>query len=417
MAARATRARMGWLVGWAGASTRPPLAVAPPRRLVGPALAGGVLGALFLLVVLAQGGFSATWPFSVGERFGLAGELAERGVPAAVQPGVGYDGQWYLALATDPLLRDGIAAHFDNPRYRAGRPLQAWAGWLLAAGRPGLIPAALLAVGPLAAALGAAATAGVATAFGRSRWWGPAFVLVPGVAVGIAAATSEPLALALAVLGVALLLADRPVAAGVAFAGAALTKESYLAFAVAAAIHLLLEPSTAGRGWRRGRLARAGMVLLPGLAGLVVWWVYLVGRLPAVPGQADNAGSALGVPFSGWVGWLGKVVTGRYGPPDVPDAPGPAGGPFVAASLFVIAAGLLVGLAHRSLPARVGLVLGGYALVIGDALTWLFFSTMRALAPCVLAGLLAVLAEVPARLRTAPDPARAPPAAEDAPAT
>jgi hypothetical protein len=52
--------------------------------------------------------------------------------------------------------------------------------------------------------------------------------------------------------------------------------------------------------------------------------------------------------------------------------------------------------------------------VIGDALTWLFFSTMRALAPCVLAGLLAVLAEVPARLRTAPDPARAPPAAEDA---
>jgi hypothetical protein len=408
---------MGWLVGWAGASTRPPLAVAAPRRLVGPALAGGVLGALFLLVILAQGGFSASWPFSVGERFGLAGELAERGVPAAVQPGVGYDGQWYLALATDPLLHDGIAAHFDNPRYRAGRPLQAWAGWLLAAGRPRLIPAALLAVGPLAAALGAAATAGVATAFGRSRWWGPVFVLVPGVAVGIATATSEPLALALAVLGVALLLADRPVAAGVAFAGAALTKESYLAFAVAAAIHLLLEPSTAGRGWRRGRLARAGTVLLPGLAGLAVWWVYLVGRLPAVPGQPDNAGDALGVPFSGWAGWLGQIATGHYGPPQVFDAPGPVGGPFLLCSLAVVAAGLLVGLAHRSLPARVGLVLGGYALVIGDALTQVFFSTMRALAPCVLAGLLAVLAEVPAHLRTAPDPARAPPAAEDAPAT
>jgi hypothetical protein len=417
MAARSALARMGWLVGWAGTSTRPPSAVASPRRLAGPALAGGALGTLFLLAVLAQGSFSATRPFSVGERFGLASELADRGVPVTAEPGVGYDGQWYLALATDPLLRDGIAAHFDNPRYRAGRPLQAWAGWLLAAGRPGLIPAALLAVGPLAAALGAAATAGVATAFGRSRWWGPVFVLIPGVAVGIAAATSEPLALALAVLGVALLLADRPVAAGVAFAGAALTKESYLAFAVAAAIHLLLEPAPAARRGRPGRLARTGMVLLPGLACLAVWWGYVVGRLPAVPGQPDNAGDALGVPLAGWVSWLGKVVTGHYGPPQVFDAPGPAGGPFVVVSLAVVAAGLLVGLGHRSLPARVALVLGGYALVVGDALTLVFFSTMRVLAPCVLAGLLAVLAEVPARLRTAPDPARAPPAAEDARAT
>jgi hypothetical protein len=413
MAGRSARARMAWLVGWAGASTRPPRTVAPPRRLAGPALAGGVLGAIFLLATLAQGGFSATWPFTVGERFGLASELADRGVRVTAQPGAGYDGQWYLALATDPLLRGGIATHFDNPRYRAGRPLQAWAGWLLAAGRPGLIPATLLVVGPLAVAVGAAATAGVATAFGRSRWWGAAFAVVPGVAVGIAAVTSEPLALALAVLGVVLLLADRPVTAGLAFAGAALTKESYLAFAVAAAVHLLLEPATDARR----RLARAGTVLLPGLVGLTVWWAYLVGRLPSVPGQPDNAGSALGVPFSGWVGWLGKVVTGHYGPPDVPDSPGPVGGPFVVVSLALVAAGLLVGLGHRSLPARVGLVLGGYALVIGDALTWLFFSTMRALAPCVLAGMLALLASPHARLRTAPDPARAPPATEDAAAT
>jgi hypothetical protein len=413
MKARSALARMAWLVGWAGPSTRPPRAVAPPRRLVGPALAGGLLGAVLLLATMAQLGFSATLPFRVGERFGLVGELAGRGVRVTTQPGVGYDGQWYLALATDPLLRGGIAAHFDNPRYRAGRPLQAWAGWLLAAGRPGLIPAALLVVGPLAAALGAAATAGVATAFGRSRWWGAAFVVVPGVAAGIVAVTSEPLALALAVVGVALLLADRPLAAGLAFAGAVLTKESYLAFAVAAAIHLLLEPSL---GARR-RLARAGTVLLPGLAGLAAWWAYLVGRLPAVAGQPDNAGDALGVPFSGWASWLALVATGRYGPPRVLDAPGPVGGPFLLASLALVAAGLLVGLCRRSLPARVGLVLGGYALVIGDALTQVFYSTMRALAPCVLAAMLALLAEAPARFRAAPDPARAPPATEDAATT
>jgi len=383
----------GWpasLVGWVGPSAPPPGRGEPPRRLLAPALAGAALAGVFLLATLAQGGFSATVPFDVGERFGLGSELAARGVPVAVQPGVGYDGQWYLALATDPLLRGGIAARFDNPRYRAGRPLQAWAGFLLALGRPRLLPAALLAVGLLAVAVGVAATARVASAFGRSRWWGLGFALVPGVAVGVGAATAEPLALGLAVAGLALVLARRLGPAGLAFAAAALTKETYLAFAVAAALHLLLEPGPASR-----RLRRAAVVLLPGVVALAAWWAYLVGRVPVVPGRADTVGGAVALPLSGWLEWLGMVVTGRYARPFVPDAPGAAGAAFLLASLALVAAGLVAGLRGRGLPARAGLVLGCYALLLGDALTWLFYSAMRALAPCVLAALLAVAARPP----------------------
>lgn len=396
MATRLARARPASLTGWAGPSTPPPGRGEPPRRLLAPALAGAALGAVFLLATLAQGGFSATVPFAVGERFGLGGELAARGVPVAVQPGVGYDGQWYLALATDPLLRGGVAARFDNPRYRAGRPLQAWAGWLLALGRPGLLPAALLAVGVLAVALGVAATARVASAFGRSRWWGPAFALVPGVAVGVGSVTAEPLALALAVAGLALVLARRLGLAGLAFAAAALTKESYLAFAAAAALHLLLEPEPASR-----RLRRAATVLLPGAVALAAWWAYLVTRVPVVPGRADTVGGALALPLSGWLEWLGMVVTGRYARPLVPDAPGAAGAAFLLASLALVAAGLVAGLRGRGLPARAGLVLGCYALVLGDVLTWQFYSAMRALAPCILAALLALLARPPRHAREA----------------
>ena len=58
--------------------------------------------------------------------------------------------------------------------------------------------------------------------------------------------------------------------------------------------------------------------------------------------------------------------------------------------LLLIGAGLVVGLLGRSLPARCGLVFGGYASLIGGVLATQFFSALRVLAPCVFAAMLAV---------------------------
>jgi len=381
------------LVGWFGASTPPPAQQVSWRRVLLPAMAGLCIGLVFLVAGLEASGFSSTGPFTVGAHWGLAEGLAERGVEVTVASEVGYDGQWFLALAEDPLLRGDLARRFDNPRYRAGRPLQSWLGWLLGAGRPVAIPLALLAIGPLAVGLGCAATARIMSASGRGRSWGLAFALVPGVGVGVALATAEPLALALAAVGLSLALDRRPGLAGLAFAGAALAKETYLAFAVAAGLHLVLA-RPAGLG---ARLRAAVLAVAPAVAALAGWWVYLLGQVPALPdrGVALNVTAPLGLPLAGWPRWLWAL--GHYSPPTVLDAPGPAGAAFVAASLALIAAGIVLGLRRRSLPARCALVLGGYATLVGGLLATQFYSAMRVLAPCVFAALLAVATKATTR--------------------
>ena len=165
------------------------------RALAGVAVAGLLVGGVVLVLQFARLGWEPTAPFVVGTSWGLDEELAARHLPVATTPGNGYDGQWFLGLAYDPLLGERLAASFDMPRYRAGRPLQAVAGWLLAGGQAEAIPVGLLAVGPLAVALGCAATGRLVAAWGRSPWWGLGFALVPGVAVGVAFATAEPLPL------------------------------------------------------------------------------------------------------------------------------------------------------------------------------------------------------------------------------
>jgi hypothetical protein len=385
---------MSRLFGWLEASTPPPAEQARWRAVLPPGLAGGCLGLLFLVAGLAPTGFSPTGPFQVGEQWGLGEELAARGVTVTTEPGIGYDGQWYLALAYDPLLlRQDLTRQFDNPRYRAGRPLQGWLGWLLAAGRPGAIPLALLALGPLAVGVGCAATARILSAFGRSPAWGLGFALVPGVWAGVALATAEPLGLALAALGLSLVLDRRVGLAGLAFAGAALTKETYLAFAVAAGLHLLLDRSAAPPA----RLRAVALALVPGLAALAGWWLYLVTRVPVYPDRGWVGVVVL--PFTDWPRWLWAL--GHYQAPTVPDAPDRGGAMLVAGCLLLIGAGLVVGLLRRSLPARCGLVFGGYASLLGGVLPTQFFSTLRLLAPCCFAALLAVASGPMARRRLA----------------
>jgi hypothetical protein len=366
------------------------------RAVVGVAAVGLLVGGLLLALQFARLGWDPTAPFFVGTSWGLDEELAARRLEVQVTPGNGYDGQWFLGLAYDPALSEGLASSFDMPRYRAGRPLQAVAGWLLAGGQAAAVPMGLLAVGPLAVALGSAATGRLVAAWGRSRWWGLSFALVPGVVVGVTFATAEPLALALAALGLSLVLDRRPVAAGLAFAGAGLTKESYLVFAVAGAAWLAL---TAG-GPRRARLAEAATVVVPGVVLLGLWWAYVAWQVPASAADAEAA-SAVGPPLAGWAHALGLVAGGDY----VPDAPvGPLGAVLLAGSLAVAVVATVLGLRRATLPGWTGLLLGLYGLFLSAELLGRFLSSMRALAPTVLAAGLAIAAA----LRPGRDPTARP---------
>jgi hypothetical protein len=384
-----------------GQAAPPPATGQPPwRRVLAVGGAGLVLGCLFLLLQFLRLGFDVTAPFQVGTGWRLDEAFVARGVPARINPGHGYDGKWYLGLAYDPLLRDHLATGFDMPRYRAGRPLHAMAGWLLAGGRSAAIPAALLAVGPLALGLGAAASGRVLAGSGRSRWWGLGFALIPGVAVGVAFGTAEPLGLALAVVGLSLALDGRLPAAGLAFAGAGLTKESYLVFAGATALWVLL---AAGRPvW--SRLAGAAWLVGPGLAALGLWWAYVARMIPGSAADA-KAAEAVGLPLAGWAPTLAQVVRGRY----VPDVPvGPFGVLMLVGSLVLALAAVAVGLRRRGLLDQTGLWLGLYGLLLSGFLLGHFLSAMRALAPTVLAAGLAVAAALPAGRRAPPPAPRGP---------
>jgi hypothetical protein len=375
--------------------TMPPLAAAPPleaaqppwRRVLAVGIAGLLLAGLLLGLQFVRldrnhlgGGLSA--PFFVGTAWHLDEELAARHIHVVVRPGKGYDGQWYLGLAYDPLLREHLADGFDMPRYRARRPLLAMVGWLLAAGQTAAVPAGLLATLLLAIGAGCAASARLLAGAGLSRWWGLGFAAIPGVIVGVMFGTAEPLGVALAAVGLSLVLDRRLALAALAFAGAGLTKETFLGFAVAAAARLLL-----GSGGRPlERLRAAATVLLPGTVLLGAWWWY-AGRM-VVASRNDDAGLAsIAPPFFGWGHTLAKVATGGY----VPDAPvGVLGPASLVATFGLLVAAVGLTLRPRTLLQWTGLLMGVYGLVIAGGQLDRFLSAARALAPCVLGAGLAV---------------------------
>jgi hypothetical protein len=359
--------------------------------VAGLAVAGILLTLQFIRLAGDQGASDPTAPFVVGTNWKLDEELAARGIRATVVSGPGYDGQWFLGLAYDPLLRDQLAAGFDMPRYRAHRPLFAMLGWLLAAGQPAAVPLALLAVELLAVALGCAAAGRVLAGYGRSRWWGLGFAFIPGVAVGVMFGTAEPLGLALAVLGLSLVLDGRPVVAGLAVAGAGLTKETFLGFGVAAAAWLLLRSGRAVRERIRWALA----VAAPGVALLALWWWYVARIIPATPSDT-TAIHAFTTPLAGWAHILPVITGGNY----VADAPvGPFGWAAIVGMFLVLAIAALVSLRLRTLADWVGLLMAWYGLLLDGGLLGRFLSATRALAPCVLGAGLVILAAGLPKLR------------------
>ena len=84
---------------------------------------------------------------------------------------------------------------------------------------------------------------------------------------------------------------------------------------------------------------------------------------------------------------LGRLLGGDY----VPDAPvGPAGALLLVGSLLAVIVAIPLGLRRRNLLGWTGLLLGVAALVLSGELLGRFLSSMRALAPAVLAAALVI---------------------------
>lgn len=152
---------------------------------------------------------------------------------------IGYDGQYYYYMATDPLH---AGTHMDNAPFRYQRILFSVVVWALSlGGRPELVPWWLLIVNVLGTLAGTTALAVLLRRRGFSPWFSLAFGLYFGQFASITHDVPDGLAAGLIVF--AWLAMDRGRWKEAAFwlAIAGLTRETTLIFAAAAALDALFQ--------------------------------------------------------------------------------------------------------------------------------------------------------------------------------
>lgn len=192
----------------------------------------------------------------------LLGTRFSQGDP---QGSEGYDGQFAYQIAVDPL---NAAPRIDVPAYRYQRILYPMLARWLALGQPQLIPWTLIVVNLIAIGVGTWATEQLLLNLRVSRWYALTYGLYGGQLLGLRADLNEPLAQGLVQLALLAWAKERRSWAVVAFALAALTKETTLIFLAAYLLFALKE-----RQWRW--LAALGMSALPFVIYQFVLWQWL----------------------------------------------------------------------------------------------------------------------------------------------
>jgi hypothetical protein len=211
----------------------------------------------------------------------------------------GYDGQFSYYIALDPSRAHDYIVAPDSASYRYQRILYPMLARGLALGQRGAVPWALMIINWLACGGGVLALAAWLRRRGASPWFAAVYGLFPGMIVAIQLDLTEPLAYGLVAL--AIYLFDfggrRGVAASaVAFALAALTRETTLVFAILFGLSILAgrpnaDPQRDTRGRIRQALQFSALALIPFFAWLAIDYSWL--GLPQ-PGSILDP-----VPFAG----------------------------------------------------------------------------------------------------------------------
>ncbi len=213
-----------------------------------------------------------------------------------VVPNSGYDGQFYYRMALDPaaMARSAFGITLDSVS-RLQRIVYPTIAWLLAAGRPSLVPDTLVITNVVG--LGVIGFGGglVARDSGRHALWGLVLAGYWGYLWSAGRDLSEITAAAFLVLGLYAYRQDRWVLASLLLLAAVLSKETsaYIVFVIAATRLL----GWAARRRRRPITLEDAAWIVP-LAGFASWQVVVysvTGHAPLVSSRQAN----LGLPFSG----------------------------------------------------------------------------------------------------------------------
>ena len=222
----------------------------------------------FVAVSIAHGFSASSFAFVGRDTHQPTSTLARYAPPGSTR---GYDGQYALFIALDPLHAQSV---IDAPAYRYSHILYPALARAAALGSPARVPAAMLAVNLLAVAIGVFAIARLLERRRRSPWLALLVAFYPGTFLAVARDLNEPVAIAVTALGLLLLdwASPRRIAAAAAvFAAAALARETALIFPLAFA---------ACEAWRSRRLARPAVLALAA-APYAVWAALMHRLLPA----------------------------------------------------------------------------------------------------------------------------------------
>ena len=212
-------------------------------------------------------------------------------VPAGltVIPNIGgYDGLTFYRLALNPFTRERTAhgIRLDNPPYRQQRIGYPLIVWLLSLGHATWVPALLVAVNILAAAVMAAFAGAFAKKFGMHPLWGVIVPLYPGFVLTFSRDLAEIVAASFAMGAIWAIASRRNTTAAVLLTCAVLTRETTLLLAVALAAAWLIE-----RLMRRERRIGVIAFALP-IAVYVFWQIVLAvqwGVTPLRAGAPDRS--------------------------------------------------------------------------------------------------------------------------------
>lgn len=220
-----------------------------------------------------------------------------------------YDGVYFYAMALDPIATGEANELIDWPAYRYGHPGYGWLAGLLSFGQPRLVPAALVALALAGIAVAGWAAAKLFTDLGASPWWGLTIGLNPGLIYASTAVTSEPVGVAVLLVGLRLWLRDRTTVAAVVIAALCFIKEPFLMVPVGLAAFDLVRWMT---GRKRSDLLHRIALLAVGPVLFSGWYLYLritFGRWPFTEQEGFFQ-----FPFSGWLASIKQMSDIAVGP-------------------------------------------------------------------------------------------------------
>ncbi len=278
-------------------------------------MTAAIAGAVALVFVIARLVFGTDGDITQFVVVGAA-NLAGHGLPAGVHvfAGTGYDGQFYYRQALGPfdvaLVAHGIRLDGLYRLQRLGYPA---ISYLFALGRPSLVPDAMVAVNVVGMAVLGWLGGVIARDSGRHAAWGLLLAGYFGLVTTLARDLTEIVEACFLLAGILAFRRKAYAVAGLAFAGAVVTKETEV-FAVAAFGAVLAGRTLLPLVRRSGTapLLQAHLTwLVPGVAfcGVQLWLYEATGHLAGSSGAQGNFATPLTAPVHAIVHYLGHPTS------------------------------------------------------------------------------------------------------------